>query len=101
VYRSRQGIDGTWQLLADYDVADSHTPKAVSMRYVRGGSVLQFGFAGFWGSGSDTLAFTGNDYVVEFQSDSTFTVLNAAAVVGLWMFATGRDRLAWKRTPGV
>ncbi|MBN1424174.1 hypothetical protein JXA88_06435 [Candidatus Fermentibacteria bacterium] len=77
VYRSRQGIDGTWQLLADYDVADSHTPKAVSMRYVRGGSVLQFGFAGFWGSGSDTLAFTGNDYVVEFQSDSTFTVLNA------------------------
>jgi cellulose synthase/poly-beta-1,6-N-acetylglucosamine synthase-like glycosyltransferase len=31
----------------------------------------------------------------------TFTVLNAAAVVGLWVFATGRDRLAWKRTPGV
>jgi cellulose synthase/poly-beta-1,6-N-acetylglucosamine synthase-like glycosyltransferase len=28
----------------------------------------------------------------------TFTVLNAAAVMGLWVFVTGRDRAVWKRT---
>lgn len=76
VYRSRQGIEGSWTLLADYDVPDSYTPKAVAMRYARGGSLLQFGFVGFWGSGADTVAFTGNDYVLEFQTDSTFTVFN-------------------------
>lgn len=29
----------------------------------------------------------------------TFTVLNAAAVMGLYVFATGRDRVVWKKTP--
>jgi cellulose synthase/poly-beta-1,6-N-acetylglucosamine synthase-like glycosyltransferase len=29
----------------------------------------------------------------------TFVVLNAAAVAALWVFATGRDRVVWKRTP--
>jgi cellulose synthase/poly-beta-1,6-N-acetylglucosamine synthase-like glycosyltransferase len=28
----------------------------------------------------------------------TFVVLNAAAVVGLWMFLTGKDQSAWKKT---
>jgi hypothetical protein len=28
----------------------------------------------------------------------TFIVLNAAAVVGLWVFATGRDRSIWSKT---
>ncbi len=28
----------------------------------------------------------------------TFTILNAAAVVGLWVFATGRDRSVWTKT---
>jgi len=27
----------------------------------------------------------------------TFTVLNAAAVAGLWVFVTGRDRVVWKK----
>ncbi|MDH3198382.1 MAG: glycosyltransferase, partial [Candidatus Krumholzibacteria bacterium] len=27
----------------------------------------------------------------------TFTVLNAAAVVGLWVYATGRERTVWKK----
>ncbi|MCU0610321.1 MAG: hypothetical protein MUE60_00855, partial [Candidatus Eisenbacteria bacterium] len=76
VYRSRTGVEGSWQLLADYDAADSRTPKAVTMSYARGASELQFGFVGFWGTGPDTLSFTGSEYVLEFQSDSTFTVFN-------------------------
>ena len=28
----------------------------------------------------------------------TFAVLNAAAVVGLWVFLTGRDRMVWKKS---
>lgn len=76
VYRSRTGVEGTWQLLADYDVMGSVTSKSVSVSYARGGSELRFGFAGFWGAGRDTVAFVGNDYALEFHSDSTFTVFN-------------------------
>ena len=28
----------------------------------------------------------------------TFMILNAAAVVGLWVFATGRDQAVWTKT---
>ena len=76
IYRSRTGVEGAWQLLADYDVAGSTTAKSVSMSYARGGSELEFGFAGFWGAGRDTIAYVGNDYALEFHSDSTFTVFN-------------------------
>ncbi len=76
IYRSRTGVEGTWELLADYDVMGSQTAKAVTVSYARGGSELQFGFAGFWGTGQDTVAFVGNDYSIEFYSDTTFTVFN-------------------------
>jgi hypothetical protein len=76
VYRSRTGVEGTWQLLADYDVMGSHTPKAVNVSYRRGGGELNFGFDSFWGSGGDSVAFVANDYSLEFQTDSTFTVFN-------------------------
>ncbi|MBN1425369.1 hypothetical protein JXA88_12515 [Candidatus Fermentibacteria bacterium] len=76
IYRSRTGVEGAWQLLADYDVAGSLTEKSVAVSYARGGGDLNFGFAGFWGTGRDSVAFVGNDYALEFQSDSTFTVFN-------------------------
>ncbi len=76
VYRSRTGVEGAWELLADYDVQGSKTAKSVKVSYKRGGSQLQFGSAGFWGAGEDTISFVGNNYALEFQTDTTFTVFN-------------------------
>jgi hypothetical protein len=77
VYRSRTGVEGSWALLADYDLLGSQTPKAVKVSYKRGGGELLFGFDSFWGIGSsDSLSFVGNDYSLEFQTDTTFMVFN-------------------------
>jgi hypothetical protein len=76
VYRSRTGVEGSWELLADYDVMGSRTAKSVTVSYKRGGSELNFGFVDFWGTGQDTVAFVGNDYSIEFYTDTTFTVFN-------------------------
>jgi hypothetical protein len=76
VYRSPTGVEGTWELLADYDVMGSQTAKAVTVSYQVGGSKVEFGFDEFWGTDQDTLAFVGNDYSLEFYTDSTFTVFN-------------------------
>jgi hypothetical protein len=76
IYRSLTGVDGTWDLLADYDLMGSQTVKGVTVSYKRGGSELQFGFVDFWGTGQDTVAFVGNDYSLEFYTDTTFTVFN-------------------------
>ncbi len=76
IYRSLTGVEGNWELLADYDVMGSQTTKRVKVTYARGGSELDFGFVDFYGTGSDTIAYVGNNYALEFQTDSLFTVFN-------------------------
>jgi hypothetical protein len=74
VYRSTTGLPGSWEQLAEYDIAGDSTGRAVQVRYRRGNAVLGMGFDGFYKRGD--ASYLAGEYFVEFTSDSTFTVYN-------------------------
>ena len=74
VYRSTSGLPGSWEQLAEYDIAGDSTGRAVQIRYTRGNAVVEMGFDGFYKRADP--AYLAGEYYLEFTSDSTFTVYN-------------------------
>jgi len=74
VYRSTSGLPGSWEQLAEYDIAGDSTGRAVQVRYTRGNAVVDMGFDGFYKAADNS--YLAGEYFIEFTSDSTFTVYN-------------------------
>ena len=74
VYRSTSGLPGSWEQLAEYDIAGDSTGKAVQVRYTRGNSVVNMGFDSFYPQGN--FAYVEGEYLIEFATDTTFTIYN-------------------------
>jgi hypothetical protein len=93
VYRSTSGLPGSWEQLAEYDIAGDSTGKAVQVKYTRGNSVVDLGFDGFYPQARFT--YVAGEYLVEFSTDTSFTVYNATQQTLYRYNQAARDSLLW------
>ncbi len=93
VYRSTSGLPGTWEQLGEYDIAGDSTGKAVQVKYTRGNSVVNLGFDSFYAPGNFT--YVAGEYLLEFASNSTFTMYNATQQTLYQYNQAARDSALW------
>jgi hypothetical protein len=93
VYRSTTGLPGSWEQLAEYDIAGDSTGRAVQVRYTRGNAVVDLGFDSFYKPAD--LLYVAGEYLIEFATDTSFTVYNATQQTLYRYDETARDSLRW------
>ena len=74
IYRSISGLAGTWEQLAEYDIAGDSTGRSVQVKYARGNSVVTLKHEGFYPR--QNAFYVEGEYLIEFASDTTFTMYN-------------------------
>ncbi|MCK4271712.1 hypothetical protein KAX22_03620, partial [bacterium] len=93
VYRSDNGLPGSWEQLAEYDIAGDSTGRAVQVKYTRGNAVVNLGFHSYYKKADFT--YVEGEYLIEFASDTSFTVYNNTQQTLYKYDQTARDSLLW------
>lgn len=93
VYRSTSGLPGSWEQLAEYDIVGDSTGRAVQVKYTRGNAVVDFGFDGYYTAANPI--YVAGEYLIEFATDTSFTVYNATQQSLYRYDQTAKDSLLW------
>ena len=104
VYRSRTGLTGEWELLADYDLKGSYTKDTVVTKYLSGTSKATISFEGFepevaegvYGDNQYTISFT--DSVVRVDTTLDSTMVDDTLVVDTIIDPVAADYIVYNLT---
>ncbi len=78
IYRSKTGIAGQWDEIADFDQANTFTGRVVVPKYSKGNSTCSIGFNNFV-TGTEAF-FREARYTIEFLTDETIMVYNVSSL---------------------